>query len=223
MRTATSWMGRLLLTLGSLSMVVAFAQEPMPPAAEVAAPTVVPATVQVIIHTTLGDIVLALEKERAPVTTHNFLRYVDQKRLDGSDFYRAVSLTEDGQLGLIQGGLRGDPKRVLKPIAHEPTSTTGLSHVNGAISMARHDPGTATADFFITIGDLSSYDARPQENDPGYAVFGRVVAGMDVVHAILSEPREADVGQGAMKGQMIAKPVRILTVRRADAAAAQSH
>jgi peptidyl-prolyl cis-trans isomerase A (cyclophilin A) len=171
-----------------------------------------PVIVEVTMHTSVGDIVLALEQSRAPVTVNNFLRYVDQKRLDGSNFYRAVKLDEQGQFGLIQGGLRGDPKRVLKPIAHEPTNVTGLSHVSGAISMARHEPGTAAADFFIMIGDVVSYDAQPGA-DPGYAVFGHVVEGMDVVRAILEQPR-SDAGEGAMKGQMIAKPVKILTVRR---------
>jgi peptidyl-prolyl cis-trans isomerase A (cyclophilin A) len=172
--------------------------------------------VKVVLNTSQGEIVLALETERAPITAGNFLRYVDQKRLDGSEFYRAVALGDDGQYGLIQGGLRGNPKRVLKPIAHEPTTVTGLSHLNGAISMARADPGTATADFFIVIGDLVSWDAQPNGGDPGYAVFGHVVEGMDVVHAILGLPVSPTAGEGAMKGQMLASPVKILTARRAE-------
>jgi peptidyl-prolyl cis-trans isomerase A (cyclophilin A) len=177
--------------------------------------TPVPATVKVVLKTSLGDIVLAVETQRAPVTAANFLRYVDQKRLDGSDFYRSMAVGEDGQYGLIQGGLRGNPKRVFKPIAHEPTTVTGLSHVNGAISMARADPGTATADFFIVIGDLVSLDAQPNGGDPGYAVFGHVVDGMDVVHLIFGQPRSATAGQGVMQGQMLATPVKILSARRA--------
>lgn len=185
--------------------------EPTPPDAAPA----VPATVNVVLTTTLGDIDLALETGRAPITAGNFLRYVNQKRLDGSDFYRAMRIGDDGEHGLIQGGLRGNPKRVLKPIAHEPTSVTGLSHVSGAISMARADPGTATADFFIVVGDLVSLDAQPDGGDPGYAVFGHVVGGMDVVRAILAQPRSATAGQGVMQGQMLAAPVRILKARRA--------
>jgi peptidyl-prolyl cis-trans isomerase A (cyclophilin A) len=213
-----------LLVCGSLWFGIAAAQEAAPPpaagstpqpAAEAPAPTPVPATVQVVLKTALGDIVLAVETERAPVTAANFLRYVDQKRLDGSEFYRAAALTEDGQYGLIQGGLRGNPKRVFKPIAHEPTTVTGLSHVNGAISMARADPGTATADFFIVVGDLVSLDAQPDGGDPGYAVFGHVSDGMDVVHVILSQPTSATAGQGDLKGQMLAEPVKILSARRA--------
>jgi peptidyl-prolyl cis-trans isomerase A (cyclophilin A) len=175
-----------------------------------------PATVKVVLKTSLGDVVLAVETERAPITAANFLRYVDQKRLDGSDFYRAMAVGDDGQYGLIQGGLRGNPRRVLKPIVHEPTTSTGLSHVNGAISMARADPGTATADFFIVIGDLVALDAQPNGGDPGYAVFGRVIDGMDVVHAIFGQPRSPTAGEGVMRGQMLATPVKILTARRAN-------
>jgi peptidyl-prolyl cis-trans isomerase A (cyclophilin A) len=200
-----------LVACASLWLGVALAQD----AAQPTAGTPLPATVKVVLTTSLGDIVLALETERAPITAANFLRYVDQKRLDGSEFYRSMAVGDDDEYGLIQGGLRGNPKRVLKPIAHEPTTLTGLSHVNGAISMARADPGTATADFFIVIGDLISLDAQPNGDDPGYAVFGHVVDGMQVVHAIFSQPRSPTAGQGVMQGQMLAAPVKILTVRRA--------
>jgi peptidyl-prolyl cis-trans isomerase A (cyclophilin A) len=202
-----------LLACASLWLGVALAQDAAQPP-EAAAP--MPATVKVVLKTSLGEIVLAVETQRAPITAANFLRYVDQKRLDGSDFYRAMTLSDDGQYGLIQGGLRGNPKRVLKPIAHEPTSVTGLSHADGAISMARADPGTATADFFIVIGDLVSLDAQPNGGDPGYAVFGHVINGMDVVHVILGQPRSATAGEGVMQGQMLAMPVKILTARRAQ-------
>ena len=210
-----------LLAGASLWLAVGQAQDAaQPPAASPASPPAVvtpaPATVKVILKTSLGDIVLAVETGRAPITAANFLRYVDQKRLDGSDFYRAMAVGDDGQYGLIQGGLRGNPKRVLKPISHEPTSVTGLSHLDGAISMARGDPGTATADFFIVIGDLVSLDAQPDGGDPGYAVFGHVVDGMDVVHVIFSQPRSPTAGAGVMKGQMLAMPVKILTARRAQ-------
>jgi peptidyl-prolyl cis-trans isomerase A (cyclophilin A) len=210
-----------LLACASLWLEVAQAQDAAQlPAGGSASPpavvTPVPATVKVVLKTSLGDIVLAVETERAPITAANFLRYVDQKRLDGSDFYRAMAVGEDGQHGLIQGGLRGNPKRVRKPIAHEPTTVTGLSHVDGAISMARSDPGTATADFFVLIGDLVSLDAQPNGGDPGYAVFGHVVKGMDVVHVIFSQPRSPTAGAGVMKGQMLAMPVKIRTARRAQ-------
>jgi peptidyl-prolyl cis-trans isomerase A (cyclophilin A) len=202
-------MGCMGLWLG-----VALAQD----SSQASAGTPIPATAEVVLKTSLGDIVLAVETERAPITAANFLRYVDQRRLDGSEFYRSMAAGDDGQYGLIQGGLRGNPKRVLKPIAHEPTAVTGLSHVSGAISMARADPGTATADFFIVIGDLVSLDAQPNGGDPGYAVFGHVVDGMDVVHLIFGQPRSPTAGQGVMQGQMLAVPVKILTARRVGAA-----
>jgi peptidyl-prolyl cis-trans isomerase A (cyclophilin A) len=82
--------------------------------------------------------------------------------------------------------------------------------------MARTNPGTATADFFIVVGDLTSLDARPDGSDPGYAAFGKVTMGMDTVHKMLDLPRSADAGDGSMKGQMLAEPVKILTVRRAQ-------
>lgn len=190
---------------------------PPPPAAAqppITAPR--PAMVRISLQTSLGPIVIELEKERAPVTTANFLRYVDGKRLDGTGFYRAAKVA-DGY-GLIQGGVRNDPKRVLPPIAHEPTSRTGLTHGDGTISMARAAPGSATGDFFITIGAMPSMDADPAQpgDNAGFAAFGRVVEGMDVVRQILDAPKSPTEGEGVMKGQMLAPPVRIITARRAD-------
>ena len=180
------------------------------------AETSAPATVHVLLKTALGDIVLAVETERAPITSANFLRYVDQKRLDGGTFYRAVVIGDEGKYGLIQGGLHDNPKRQLKPIPHEPTTVTGLTHDDGAVSMARLDPGTAKGEFFIIIGNLTSLDAQPNGGDPGYAVFGHVIQGMDVVHQILGQPTSLTEGEGIMKGQMLAMPVKILTATRTD-------
>lgn len=212
------------VALLSLTTVPSFAQTAAPPpsAAPVAAqaPTEAPrsAVVRVSLQTSEGPIVLELEKERAPLTTANFLRYVDQKRLDGTSFYRAMKLSDAPLFGLIQGGVRGDPKRSLPPVAHEPTSRTGLSHVDATISMARGAPGSATGDFFITIGALTTLDANPAQagDNLGFAAFGRVVEGMDVVHRILGLPTSPTAGEGAMKGQMLATPVRIITARRAE-------
>jgi peptidyl-prolyl cis-trans isomerase A (cyclophilin A) len=188
------------------------AQQPAPAAPAMA---LAPATVDVLLHTTQGDITIALEIERAPITAKNFLRYVDAKRFDGMNFYRGMKVTDDGKYGLIQGGLQGNSKLIFKAIAHEAPATTGLSHVDGAVSMARLDPGTATADFFIVVGDLVSMDGKADGSDLGYAVFGRVTSGMDVVHAILELPKSQDALNPVMKGQMLAEPVKILTVRRA--------
>src|ERR1700683_3329599 len=118
-----------LAACASLWFGVAVAQDPASQPDAGSAPA--PATVKVILKTSLGDIVIAVETQRAPITAANFLRYVDQKRLDGSEFYRSRAVGEEGQCALVQGGLRGTPKRVFKPIAHEPTTATGLSHVNG--------------------------------------------------------------------------------------------
>lgn len=179
----------------------ALAQEPTPPAA-----------VRVAIETSAGAI-LAETDPRAPVTSANFLRYVDEGRFDGTTFYRGMVLSPAA--GLIQGGTSGGPERVLPPIAHEPTSETGLSHTDGALSMARFDPGTATGDFFIIVGDVSSLDAgKSAPADPGFAVFGRVVEGMDVVRQILAAPKSPTEGEGFMRGQMLDPRIRIITARR---------
>lgn len=175
--------------------------------------------VRVALTTTLGAIVLELDGAKAPVTTANFLRYVDQRRLDGTVFYRSMKLSfgGPGPQGLIQGGTQNDPRRILKPIAHEPTNVTGILHKAGAISMARWAPGTATCDFSILLSDMPALDANPggAGDNAGYAAFGHVVEGMDVVAKIHAAPISATKGEGVMRGQMIEVPVRILTARRA--------
>jgi len=177
--------------------------------------------VEVVLETALGEIVVALETERAPISAANFLRYVDEGRLDGTVFYRAMHLDWGEQPnGLVQAGTQFDPQRILPPIAHEPTSETGLSHTRGALSMARNEPGTATGDFSIMVQDQPGLDADPDNADPelrlGYAVFGHVTSGMEVVEAIHAAPRDPDKGEGWMKGQMLAEPVEIITARRVE-------
>jgi peptidyl-prolyl cis-trans isomerase A (cyclophilin A) len=171
-------------------------------------------TVHVTLTTSEGPIGIDLETQRAPVTAGNFLRYVDQKRLDGINIYRVVKV-EKGY-GLVQGGVRNDPKRVLKAIAHEPTSQTGLSHTDGAISMARSAPGTASGDFFFVVGGFPTMDADPKQtgDNQGFAVFGHVTSGMDIVRHILEEPTSPTAGEGAMKGQMLDPPVKIISAKR---------
>jgi peptidyl-prolyl cis-trans isomerase A (cyclophilin A) len=203
----------LLLACCALLPLRSGAQE-TPAAAEAVQPE--QGAVLVTLQTGLGDIRLGLAKDRAPVTVDNFLRYLDARRFDGIEFYRAVRITEDGQYGLLQGGLKANPAQLFPPIAHESPRATGLSHVDGAISMAREAPGTATADWFIVIGDLKSLDGKAEGEDSGYAVFGRVVEGMDVVRRILDQPRDPEKGEGAMKGQMLEPPVPILATRRVD-------
>jgi peptidyl-prolyl cis-trans isomerase A (cyclophilin A) len=184
-----------------------------------APPAVAAKTVPVVITTASGAVTVAVEVERAPVTASNFLRYVDARRLDGVTLYRAVKVQPG--MGLVQGGAQNDPKRLFPPIAHEPTSRTGLSHTDGAISMARAAPGSATADFFFVIGNFPSMDAQPGgtgDDARGFAVFGHVVSGMDVLRGVLDAPTSPDKGEGAMKGTMLASPIRILSARRAPGA-----
>ena len=191
---------------------------PVPPPPPAPIPSAPAAVERVALVTELGTIELALDGAHAPISTANFLRYVDAKRFDGITFYRAMHLSwGDQPNGLLQGGQR-DPRRLFPPIAHEPTSQTGLSHTAGAISMARHAPGTATADFSIMLSDLTSLDANPASRDPeaqaGYAVFGKVAAGMDVVRKIWDSPISQTLGEGSMRGQMLEAPVKVLTARR---------
>jgi peptidyl-prolyl cis-trans isomerase A (cyclophilin A) len=179
-----------------------------------------PALTEVVMQTSRGPITIALETERAPITAGNFLAYVDRGKLDGTMFYRAMRLEWGEQPnGLIQGGTQNDPERNLPPIAHERTSDTGVMHGAGAISMARLEPGSATGDFSITVSPQPGLDADPASDDPdrreGYAAFGHVTAGMDVVRAIFDAPLDPDKGEGWLKGQMLAEPVRILSVTRA--------
>lgn len=170
---------------------------------------------RVIMQTSAGTIVIEVNDRAAPITGGNFLKYVDEKRFDGTSFYRAM--TAGPGVGLVQGGTNNDPARVLPPIAHEPTTQTGLSHRDGAISMARYAPGSATGDFFISVGPLLSYDAgRPYSVDAdGFAVFGKVVEGMDAVRAILAAPTSPTEGEGVMLGQMLEPRITIVSATRA--------
>lgn len=190
-------------------------------AATAASPTLAQAPaapVRVKLETGDGPIVLELYPDKAPITAGNFLRYVDGKRFDGATFYRASKVPNAPEFGLIQGGVQNDPARVLKPIAHEPTTKTGLSHTDGVISMGRTNPGTATSDFFIVLGDMTYMDADPKQpgDNLGFAAFGKVVEGMDTARKILAEPTSQTGGVGVMKGEMLAKPVKIISARRVN-------
>ena len=171
-----------------------------------------PAKARVDLQTSKGVIHLELDGKHAPTTTANFLRYVDEKRFDGTTFYRA---SRAGSTGFIQGGIDHSYRRMLPSIAHEPTSKTGIRHLNGTISMARDAPGTATGDFFITVGASPYLDATKGKSDDaqGFAAFGHVVGGMDVVRKIFMAPTSKG-GSAAMKDQMISAPIQIVTARR---------
>jgi peptidyl-prolyl cis-trans isomerase A (cyclophilin A) len=182
-------------------------------------PAPLPDVVRVEMVTELGSITADLFHKQAPITVKNFMRYVESRRFDGMAFYRAMKLNWGTQPnGIIQTGLRGLSTKVFPPIAHEPTSATGIKHLAGTLSMARNAPGTAQADFSILLSDLTGFDADPAASDPelraGYAAFGRVVSGMDVAQKIFEAPRSATLGQGIMKGQMLAPQIKVLRVRR---------
>lgn len=182
-------------------------------------------TVLVRMKTEKGDIVFALYPERAPVTTANFLAYVDGGLYDGAAFYRTTRPDNDPMIEVIQGGLwapwrEGEEGYAfaapLPDIAHETTATTGLSHTDGTLSMARDAPGTASSEIFVTIGDNTALDYGGARNPDGqgFAAFGKVVDGMDVVRAIQSGATDASLDGAVMAGQLLDEPVKILSVRR---------
>lgn len=172
------------------------------------APLVAEDLVKVVLETEKGRIVLALDKGRAPVTTANFLAYVDKGWLNGQPFYRALKY---GEGGIIQGGVRDGAKQ-LPPIKHESTATTGLKNVGGTIAMANAGAGTARSDFFIMTHDVPAFDAKGP--DIGFAAFGRIIEGMEVIHAILASPVSPTKGEGVMRGQMLDPVVTIVKASR---------
>jgi peptidyl-prolyl cis-trans isomerase A (cyclophilin A) len=197
----------LLATLSS----PAFAQAPAAPPPQATAPA--EDLVPVAIDTSLGRIVVSLDRAHAPITTANFLHYVDTHRFDGQNFYRAMHAEGGG--GLIQGGISTDARLLYPPIAHEPTSVTGIHNVAGAISMANAGPGTARADFFILLSDMLGLDANGPGGDAnGFAAFGHVTEGMDVVKKIFEAPVSPTKGEGVMKGQMLEPTIKILHASR---------
>ena len=175
-----------------------------------------PGLVRVRLVTSEGAIVLALDARHAPLTTANFLAYVDDGRLDGTNFYRAARSKGAPKLGFIQGGVGTDVRRFLPPVPLEPTSKTGIHHDVGAISMAHGpNPNSATCNFTISTAAEPSLDARGKY--PGYAAFGHIISGMDVVRRILASPSGG--GTGAMRGQILVRPVKIVSAQRLDGVA----
>jgi len=167
---------------------------------------------KVFIQTSSGDITAEIYIEQAPVTAGNFLSLVDAGIYDsGASFYRVVrddnQPDNDVKIDVIQGGLRDSRGRSLIPIRHETTQETGLKHVDGALSMARSAPGTAAAEFFICIGDQPELDfgGRRNPDGVGFAVFGRIIDGMEVVRKI--QKLEDN-------NQYLIEPVQIISIRR---------
>lgn len=167
----------------------------------------------VLLKTEMGDIKVAIDVVNAPITAENFMRYVDESRFKEAFFYRVVTSDnqpeDDVKIEVIQGGIgfvESDLR--LPPIEHETTEKTGLSHKDGMISMARGEPGTASSEFFICVGDQPELDFGGKRNPDGqgFAAFGRVIEGMDVVRAIHGHPAD---------GQMLVSPVKIISIERA--------
>lgn len=171
---------------------------------------------RVRIETDKGAILVELADDKAPITVANFLRYVDSRRWDGAVFYRTSRAPNAPEVGFIQAGIK-DGAKLYPPIAHESTTTTGLKHITGALSVPRFAPGTAQAEFTILCSESPGMDANPNlpGDNLGYAVFGQVVEGMDVVRLIHDLPTGGTAANPIMNGEMLAPPVVILSARRA--------
>jgi len=174
--------------------------------------------VEIVMVTGEGSIEIELYADKAPVTVSNFLRYVDGGFLNGGSFYRVVTYENDNgepKIEVIQGGM-GRDKQGFQPIGHETTGETGILHGDGVISMARGDVGTASSQFFICIGDQPGLDFGRLRNPDGqgFAAFGRVVKGMDIVRKIQKLPINPDTKSPYTKGQILNDPVVIESVSR---------
>jgi peptidyl-prolyl cis-trans isomerase A (cyclophilin A) len=176
---------------------------------------------QVKLDTSLGEIVIEVDPKHAPISAGEFLRYVDAGLYDGGAFYRVVRSDNDPsatRIDVIQGGLTA-LDRALPPVRHETTERTGIHHTNGVISLARRELGTGTgAKFFICIGNQPALDfgGRRNPDGQGFAAFGRVVKGMDIVRKIHALPVDPQSGTGPTQGQMLAIPVVIRAAARVD-------
>jgi peptidyl-prolyl cis-trans isomerase A (cyclophilin A) len=169
------------------------------------------ASVRVLLTTELGDLEIEVDVARAPITARNFLRYVDQGRYDGGRFHRTVRAGNQPanpvKIDVVQAGVApGREGDAFPPIPLERTRDTGIRHADGTISMARAGPDTATSDFFVCVGAQPELDFGGKRNPDGqgFAAFGRVVKGMDVIRRIHAAPAD---------GQTLAPPVRIVGAR----------
>lgn len=175
----------------------------------------------VVIETTQGTIEVMLDLTAAPVTAANFLSLVDAGLYDGGIFHRTVTLDNQPDTGertpgypnnaikieVIQGGIHPDKGAQVATIPLERTSVTGLRHLDGTISMGRMDPDSASSEFFICINDQPELDFGGKRNPDGqgFAAFGQVTSGMDVVRAIQQSPHD---------GQKLTPPVTIRQIGR---------
>ena len=202
---------RLLSTAAAVVLSLAFA-----PAAEAQGAK----PVRVRVQTTLGEIVLELDAVKAPNTTANFLKYVDAGHYDGGNFHRTVKMDNQPEstikIEVIQAGVHADKAKAgFDPIKLERTNATGLPHKDGAVSMARGAADSATSGWFICINDQPSLDFGGMRNPDGqgFAAFGRVVSGMDVVRKIQQAPSSADRKTNT-EAQKLTPPIPVVKVAR---------
>jgi peptidyl-prolyl cis-trans isomerase A (cyclophilin A) len=177
--------------------------------------------VRVRVQTELGDIVVEVDTKRAPITSANFLKYVDAGHYDGGTWHRTVKMDNQPEspikIEVIQAGVNADKaKDGFPPIPLERTSVTGILHKDAVISMARGAPDSATSGWFICINDQPSLDFGGQRNPDGqgFAAFGRVVSGMDVVRKIQMAPSSSNRTTNT-EAQRLTPPIKILKVARA--------
>jgi peptidyl-prolyl cis-trans isomerase A (cyclophilin A) len=176
--------------------------------------------VRVLVQTERGDIVVEVDQARAPATAANFLRYVDAGHYDGGIWHRTVKMDNQPEspvkIEVIQAGVNPEfAQKGFPPIALERTNVTGIQHKDGAISMARGAPDSATSGWFICINDQPSLDFGGARNPDGqgFAAFGRVVTGMDVVRKIQSAPSSANRTTNT-EAQRLTPPIKIVKVAR---------
>lgn len=166
---------------------------------------------QVVFKTELGDIKVEVFVQQAPISAGNFLTYVNDSLYINSVFYRVVTLQNQPnsklKIEVIQGGLFSDERTHYAPILHETTQTTGILHKSGVISYARAEPGSAGSEIFICIGDQPELDFGGKRNPDrqGFAAFGKVIEGMDIVRKIQQLPE---------KDQMLIQQVKIFNIER---------
>ncbi len=173
---------------------------------------------RVVMSTSEGDIEIDVYTNSAPITAGNFIKLVDDGHLDGASFYRVVNYENDKGspfIEVIQGGL-GDRASEFDSIVHETTEETGILHTDGVISMARGAVGSASTEFFIILGDEPSLDFGGERNadGQGFAAFGKVVNGMDVVRKIQNLPAEGPSDSEYTDGQILTEAVAIFSIRR---------
>lgn len=180
-------------------------------------------SIELLLKTSVGEIRFELYPEKAPKTVANFLKYIDGGHFGSGSFYRVVRLDNQAQnnvkIEVIQGGLSGVRDEVsYEPIPLERTKDTGLRHIDGTLSMARSDPDSATSEFFICVNDQPSLDFDGERNPDGqgFAAFGKVTEGMDIVRkiqAMKTIPPDPDKLEYT-SGQYLETPVRFLSFKR---------